>query len=347
MKDNYNFYTDKLEGEYRTVFKDIETFGLAKDIDSITFNEKMSELLDIFISAQEDGKSVEAIVGKDMGNFCENYFSEISVKTHVYEFFDTLKNMAWFLLVIDILAMIATLGDEKPERSNFVAFMIYMLFIYIVSRLVGLGLRKWLYKVKALSSKARKAIFIIAQILVFVPAMILYMSFSDSFGTISPTIEAVVVGVYLVIYYIINRNRRKTHAVERKKFYDIVYDQFDEQIIEAYDKKNQKLMKRGKMQLSMEEYVQKLEKEMPMMEKIKILYIVLPVICSLGMTVGVRYFDGFETTFDMYYFMGILFIFECAVMIPLFLLFNNGTKARKQWLVEYRAKNTDEEGVSR
>ena len=56
MKDSYCYYTDKLEGKYKSTFCDIETYGWTVDMDSILYEEKMSELLDVFISAQEEKK---------------------------------------------------------------------------------------------------------------------------------------------------------------------------------------------------------------------------------------------------------------------------------------------------
>lgn len=36
----------------------------------------MSELLDIFINAQEENKEIDLIVGSDINSFCENFFQK-------------------------------------------------------------------------------------------------------------------------------------------------------------------------------------------------------------------------------------------------------------------------------
>lgn len=341
MRDSYNFYTDKLEGEYRTAFRDIETFGMATNMDTLTFNEKMTEILDILISAQEDGKDVDSVVGKDIESFCENYFSEIPMKTYLYELVDSLKNVAWFILVIDILSIIVSVAYGTPERSDMIALLINFAIIYIVSRLVALLLRKWLFKVKKISAKVRQAIFIIVQIVVFVLVMMLYMTYSHDFGTVSPYAEAIIAAIYLVCYYILNRNRRKAHAMEKKTFYEVVYDHFDEQLVKSYEKHNKKLTKRGKPQLTLEEYIQKLEKEIPMMEKLKYFIIVLPLIITFVAAGMMFATDDFEKTSDILSFIVILLIVEYMMMIPFYKMQKGGTNARKQWIQEYKEKKNN------
>ena len=69
MRDSYVFYVDKLEGEYRETFQGIEAYIIGISGDDDTKEEKMSTLLDLFLNAQEDGKPVQKLVGKNVKMF--------------------------------------------------------------------------------------------------------------------------------------------------------------------------------------------------------------------------------------------------------------------------------------
>ena len=78
MKDSYVFYKDKLNEEYRTVFDQIEMYVISQNIDENTVEDRLGELLDIFLSAGESGKDVHKITGNDLEHFCKTFCSDIS-----------------------------------------------------------------------------------------------------------------------------------------------------------------------------------------------------------------------------------------------------------------------------
>lgn len=80
MRDSYVFYADRLTGEYKDAFAGVETYALSISIDEETQNEKLDELLDMFLSAQEAGTPLEKIIGNNMDRFCKNYFFRYQYK---------------------------------------------------------------------------------------------------------------------------------------------------------------------------------------------------------------------------------------------------------------------------
>lgn len=64
----------------------------------------MNELLDLFITAQEKNKEISQIIGNDIKSFCDNFFAEVPKISKIREFLDSLKQLAWVLV----------LGTEYP-----------------------------------------------------------------------------------------------------------------------------------------------------------------------------------------------------------------------------------------
>lgn len=98
MRDYYTFYVEKLTGEYREAFRGVEAYAVGLSADDDTMEEKMNELLDLFLNAQEEGKPVQKLVGKNMEHFCDTYFSDITWKNRMQEFFDRIKVVACWIM---------------------------------------------------------------------------------------------------------------------------------------------------------------------------------------------------------------------------------------------------------
>lgn len=98
MKDSYAFYKDKLSGEYKEVFDKTEMYVLSQNADNDTTEERLCELLDVFLSAEESGKPVEKIVGNDFEGFCRSVCSDFSLKNRLLDFADFFKVIAWVLI---------------------------------------------------------------------------------------------------------------------------------------------------------------------------------------------------------------------------------------------------------
>ena len=74
MKMDYRVISVKLEGEYRKVFEEVEAYTMVKRYEGEGNDELMMNLLDMLLTAQEEGKEPEKIIGSDVKKFCEEYF---------------------------------------------------------------------------------------------------------------------------------------------------------------------------------------------------------------------------------------------------------------------------------
>ena len=114
MRNSYTLDKDQLKGEYKDAFEQIDMYCLSLNINDDAKEERMSELLDIFLNAQEEEKPVEKITGSNIESFCKRYFSGLNWKNQLLELADTLKTLAWFLLVIEVIFLVSFVFDEKP-----------------------------------------------------------------------------------------------------------------------------------------------------------------------------------------------------------------------------------------
>jgi len=76
-ENSYSSYINQLGGHYLEVFQKIEVYCRAKGLDACELEECMDQLMDLFLTAQAEGKTVERIIGKDFKAFCKFYISEM------------------------------------------------------------------------------------------------------------------------------------------------------------------------------------------------------------------------------------------------------------------------------
>lgn len=68
---SYIQLTDKLNEEYRKSFDFIEHYGNIHMVSFEKMAEKMMDLIDLMLEAQEKGQSPEEITGKNLEDFCK------------------------------------------------------------------------------------------------------------------------------------------------------------------------------------------------------------------------------------------------------------------------------------
>ena len=60
-----------LNGEYKEAFTKIDMYGSMGNVDMDIYEDRIMNLYDMFVEAQEEGKPVEKIIGKDIEGFCK------------------------------------------------------------------------------------------------------------------------------------------------------------------------------------------------------------------------------------------------------------------------------------
>ena len=65
---------DKLKGDYRKVFEKADMYSSVAGGDLEENDEKIMNLYDVLIQAQQEEKPIEKIIGSDLEEFCMSYF---------------------------------------------------------------------------------------------------------------------------------------------------------------------------------------------------------------------------------------------------------------------------------
>jgi len=351
MKDSYSWHKDKLKGEYLQTFDKIELYGQVDKISPEIYEERMMDLLDMFLSAQENGKPVEKLVGTDIEGFCETYFTdEGTLWDKAKRFPKRWVSIMWCMFVLEVIPFIFNIFSEDMTsiwelQSDMAPFLTGFFIGVVVLGLFTLIVRPFVFKLKWLTTNKYLAAFFI----LFVAGVIGSMKVYERFEINVPSIIVILISVfYLAIYYfvrgILNKKKYGTFRKPKDEFKISFWGEVNKQIEadmpkelkKRYIKKNNKLVKKGKPSLTPEEFTEKIRKEAKTEKNgNKIVMIFIFCLC-----VGMGALEIIiNKNWEGLILMGILFVVE----LPILLLMRSGYKNNAK---EKVVKRCDEEGIT-
>ena len=120
VTDSYAYYTDQLNPEYRAAFERVQTYVTTTMVDEKTANSQLMELVDVFLSAQNAGRCVESVTGRNMEQFCKNFCSQFGWGHCVRSIAERFRDLAIVVLILDGVSAVGVLLEESavplPER---------------------------------------------------------------------------------------------------------------------------------------------------------------------------------------------------------------------------------------
>lgn len=346
MKETYMLYTDKLTEEYRAVFDRVEIYISTQSIDGVSVEERLNELLDIFLSAQSAGKSVDKVVGNDLEAFCKAFCSDYTLKNRILNILDILKVLAQAMLIIsalDIFSIIWDLADGTAVdfysyvsslnvSGYFMGILIAMVFAFASDFIV----RRIMFKYKKVSMNALRVISCLTAVIVFVLMMIFFFSDSTNFFNCPVWVILVCATVYLAVYYIFNYKRVKYQRINKIRFRDMVSaefrDVFPDEMEKKYARANKRSIKKGNGDLPIEAFLEKEEKDCNITEKLKLLYYITPIVITAMGFIEIE----FESFLDAVFYITIMLAVEYCIMLGLWKVFKKGVDERRAWIKSKR-----------
>lgn len=243
MKDSYAFYKDKLSGEYKEVFAKTEMYVLSQNVDDDTTEERLGELLDVFLSAEESGKPVEKIVGNDLESFCRSVCSDFSLKNRLLNFADYFKVIAWVLVIslfTDLICNINSLLhgealDLWSERGDFLLGYLASIFAsWAIMTAVNTLTCRLMFRSKSFSAKKLTAIGVTATLSTFLIVYVVLINLNISIRFYCPywVIPTCAAG-YLLFYYFAIKKGSKRRKI---KFTDLVSEEMRKDFPEEMEK---------------------------------------------------------------------------------------------------------------
>lgn len=344
MRDSYLLYQDKLQGEYKETFKQIDMYFSTQNVDRDTHEEYMGDLLDVFLGAQEEGRPVEKIVGKNLESFCKSFCSNLTGMEKVLGLLDDLKRIAWLTLVFALVELLFSWENIIGRNVNIFLYIIGLGMGSIISRITGYATKTLMFRMKKVSVFVWKIICVVVFLVVFLTILILLLGEREI--NLPAEIACVVSGGYLLLYYLLNRNRMAERKAHKISFWGMVKEEIEKdqdgemlkQMKKLYKKKNDSLRKKGKKELSWSEYLDLLEEDAQKAYRWKPLYDWFPIIVTIPCGLIVYLMDGFNMRFVG--FIAFLFLVELLLVKGMWKIVQKGLNIRMEW-VEIARKNLE------
>ena len=355
MKDSFVWHKDQLTGEYQAVFDKIMLYGGVSLINSELYEDMMMDLLDLFLTAQQEGKSVEKLVGGNVEKFCKNYFGHYTP----WAFWDDIKrlparyvSLAWFIFGFELISLLLELGKIGSQggiwklETDMGPYLLGFLCGIVGSVLLAVAVKPLVFRIKGFTTGKYEALLL----LLLAGSLVLFL-WLDAFPAIPSPVWLVllITGGYLLCYYCVRgyRNRkqygtfRKPRETEKISFWKKLSEDVDREIParlkKRYEAENRKLAKKGKPERTPEEYMDTLRKELRFEKVVNAVAMALVFVFCMYLAVSEMIQASIANGL---FLMAVLLIFE----IPIWRVILKGIrgKGRKAMLIA----RCDERGIT-
>ena len=324
----------QLEGEYKTIFEKADMYGtLEKCSDENIRDDKMMNLYDLLLQAQIDKTPVSKIIGEDIEEFCKSYFKEEAEKTSKWiGVAKIIYNIAWWGVIAGLLEVLL-----PEEEGGFGSFLEVDIMPIIVGSLLGFGLGFpiWVAKKTVLKSKKLKPIALYFLLLfVFAISVVATGVISVKIG-IEWNVKAgnllIFSGLYVVIYLLLRgiwryrdhgtitryskeeKRRRKEEKEEKEAFNKDVSKRNVAQTAKDMKSRYKRLSRRHEKKyakpMTLQQYKEKLNKELKSLDRNWIFYLVMDALLVLGPTIHIMVTDGLTVAVICVVIMVVAFFF--------------------------------------
>lgn len=267
------FLKEDLEGAYKDAYERVELYALTTNMGEAVKDEMLMNLLDSLLNAQKKGKPVEKIVGKDIEQFCKDYFQEYGIKERLKESVKSNYNFAWGVLILEVIDLFVQLSDKIPlleMKSDMSGYLLGFVIAEIILLVESFLVRPLIFKFKKVNTTGYSF-----GVLVVVFAMLI----GGLFATKNIHLEIpllpvmLIAGIYILIYIIVQSvfRYRKTGSIRKEKDpYKEVEKEAENRtlkkiFIEGSEKRmhriNKRLRRKGKEELTSEAFMEKLYNE--------------------------------------------------------------------------------------
>lgn len=308
----------KLNGNYRKVFEKADMYSSISSKDTDVADDKMMNLYDLLMEAQNNDKPVEKIVGNDIEAFCKAYFLAEEEEKEMW-YIKIPKVLYTTSLWITIIPLMWIIFPEEDQTFQALSINIFPYFIGLFVGIVTSVILKYVLEPIIFKSKKMKPITFYFIILIeFLGSFFLSITYmSDVFVMNIPAIWILAIFwgydlVYLLVRSIWryrtygtirkdtkeNRMRKKEEKTVKKLFNDEVSNESSNNLTakfmtKRYFRLNKRKMRRKQQELSFGEFAEIIRKEERMSGKINRIMALLFAAFVIGSTVAQMISTGF------------------------------------------------------
>ncbi|MBO5303172.1 MAG: hypothetical protein J6A92_03895 [Lachnospiraceae bacterium] len=280
----------QLTGEYRKTFEIADMYSTGNGCSEKNRDERLMDLYDMLTEAEKEGKAVEKIIGKDIEQFCKDFFVDEIGKFG--NFLVKAYNIARIVFVLSILDFVLTEeGDMWAVQVN--------VFPVVSGLVIGCALTVFykyvLQPVIFKNKKMNPTIHALIILGVFVAAIIFSsIVWMDVEVYVNNFTALFISGGYILGYLMLRtiwriRMYGKAFGIHKeekqlKKEFNREMDRKEtlqisaEVLVKEFKKKNAKNRKKGKPELTQQEFAEMIRRNEEKSKKINILLIVLLVV---------------------------------------------------------------------
>ena len=291
---------EKFTGEYKRAFAKISMYGTMTAIDSDKYEDRVMNIYDILLSAQEDGKPVEKIIGRDIEGFCRTYYANHSGAEWIGHIFKRAFRLMLILAVYSLLELVLTLAEDANNAGfmgievNAAPFLIGVLVGFVVIGIDNVAKHRLLLK----TDKIKNGVFAVGTLIVFAICVAVGIVLFGNLDAKMPLwLMLAISGGYSVLYLLIAgivrfvkngtlKNIDKMGRQELKEFNKELTLEYDiktsaEGMAEQFDKMKKKYAKKGKPEPEYADFVKKMRNDHKSTKYIELLFIVFIVVVSV------------------------------------------------------------------
>ena len=297
---DYDLMEEKLRNDYKEVFQKAKLYCYVKNIDEGVMDDMLMNLFDLLLTAQDNEKTVQSVIGQDVEKFCEEYFQDYNLKERIRHLPKSVCRIMKWILFCEMIELFFI--EDKgvtvfQAKSNLFPYLLGVLAGYIGIVLIWSLMRPVMFKSKKIK------VYYAGMILLVIAVCIAAIIFSNQYEISVPAYITILFSFgYIVIYYIVR-------AIWRYKKYGTVHKQKEirsdyeihslkdaisidieislpKELVKRYEKINKRLVKRGKQELTPEQFMDKIRKEDAAIPKIwrvmKYFFLVIVLVCVIA-----------------------------------------------------------------
>ncbi len=266
---------ERLSGEYRTVFEKADMYS-SMDVAKIeNRDEKIMDLYDVLMEAENEGKPVEKIIGEDVETFCREFFGgekKAKLSDIPKRIYDILK---WVFLcaMLDVL-LLDDAGSVAMGQINILPFICGIISGGIISIIYKYWLTPMIFKNKRLKPLTHSVLILGVFIVCVVASIILLQDMELGVNHLS---IVVITGAYCVIYLVarsvwrykkygrivgIDREeKRMQKEFNREVFLKSLEQPVAQSLEKRFIRMNKRKKKHGKREITQQEFATKVRRE--------------------------------------------------------------------------------------
>lgn len=120
LNEQNNILDEQISIDNQKIFTDMICYLRGSNLTDYDIEVVRHDLTEMVLSAQQRGESIDAVIGKDYQEFCDEVIASIPPKTNLQKFIDNLNIFCWALSILFAINIVIS-GDTISIIENLVS----------------------------------------------------------------------------------------------------------------------------------------------------------------------------------------------------------------------------------